>query len=180
MKYSEEEIIEGCKKGNKKSQKLLFDLYSKKYYGICLRYFKNSNEAEDALQEGFIRIFNSIDKFRFEGSFEGWMRRIIVNTTLNFYKANLKHYYNTDYDEIEETFEDDNTNYDGLTVELMLETIKGLPDGYRLVFNLFEIEGYSHKEIAEMLGISINTSKSQLMKAKKVLQKKLINVQFKK
>lgn len=178
MKYSEEEIIEGCKKGSKKAQKLLYDLYSRKYYGICLRYFKNSNEAEDALQEGFIRIFNSIDKFRFEGSFEGWMRRIIVNTTLNFYKANLKHYYNSDFEELEEIIEDENTNYDKLTVDLMLKTIRELPDGYRLVFNLFEIEGYSHKEIAEMLGISINTSKSQLMKAKKLLQKKLTNVQF--
>lgn len=178
MKYSEEEIVEGCKKGSKKAQKLLYDLYSRKYYGICLRYFRNSNEAEDALQEGFIRIFNSIDKFRFEGSFEGWMRKIIVNTSINFYKANLKHCYNADYEDLEEIIEDENTSYDGLTVDLMLNTIKELPDGYRLVFNLFEIEGYSHKEIAEMLEISINTSKSQLMKAKKILQKKLSSVQY--
>lgn len=178
MKYSEEEIIEGCKKGNKKAQKLLYDLYSRKYYGICLRYFKNSNEAEDALQEGFVRIFNNIGKFRFEGSFEGWMRKIIVNTTLNFYKSNFKHYYGTDYDEVEEKIEDEYSASDTLTVELMLKTIQELPDGYRIVFNLFEIEGYSHKEIADMLGISVNTSKSQLMKAKKMLQKKLNSVQY--
>ena len=171
---SEAEIISGCVKGDKKAQKALYDKYSAKMLGVCVRYFKNIDEAEDALQEGFIRIFNNIDKFRNDGSFDGWIRRIIVNTALNHYKSNLKHYYAIDYNEIEETIEDTKLSFDSLSVEFLLKVIQTLPDGYRLVFNLYEIEGYNHREIGEMLGISINTSKSQLMKAKKYLQNKLI------
>jgi RNA polymerase sigma-70 factor (ECF subfamily) len=170
----EEEIICGCIKGDKKAQKALYDKYSAKMLGVCLRYFKNIDEAEDALQEGFIRVFNNIDKFRNEGSFDGWLRRIIVNTALNYYRSNLKHYYSIDYDEIEEVVEDAKLSFDSLNVEFLLNLIQSLPEGYRLIFNLYEIEGYSHKEIGIMLGISINTSKSQLMKAKKYLQHKLI------
>jgi len=171
---SEAEIISGCLKGNKKAQKALYDKYSAKMLGVCLRYFRNTYEAEDALQEGFIRVFNNIDKFRNEGSFDGWIRRIIVNTALNYYKSNLKHYYAVDYDEIEEAVEDTKLSFDNLSVEFLLKVIQSLPEGYRLVFNMYEIEGYSHKEIGVMLGVSINTSKSQLMKAKRYLQNKLI------
>jgi RNA polymerase sigma factor (sigma-70 family) len=171
---SEIELINGCKKGDKKAQKTLYDKYAAKMLGVCIRYFRNIDEAEDALQEGFIKIFNNIDKFRNEGSFEGWIRRIIVNTSLNYYKSNLKHYYGTDYEELEEFIEDDKLNFDNLSVAFLLKTIQDLPEGYRLVFNLYEIEGYSHKEIAEMLGVSVNTSKSQLMKAKRSLQKVLV------
>jgi RNA polymerase sigma factor (sigma-70 family) len=171
---SEAELINGCKKGDKKAQKTLYDKYAAKMLGVCIRYFRNIDEAEDALQEGFIKVFNNIDKFRNEGSFEGWIRRIIVNTSLNYYKSNLKHYFGVDYDEIQEVIEDDKLQYDNLSVEYLLKIIHNLPEGYRLVFNLYEIEGYSHKEIAEMLGVSINTSKSQLMKAKRSLQKVLV------
>ena len=166
---SEAEIISGCIKGDKKAQKALYDKYSAKMLGVCIRYFRSVDEAEDALQEGFIRVFKNIDKFRNEGSFDGWIRRIIVNTALNFYKSNLKHYYAVDYAEIEESLEDDKLNFDNLSVEYLLKMIQLLPEGYRLIFNMYEIEGYTHKEISEMLGISINTSKSQLMKSKKLL-----------
>ncbi|MFZ4400815.1 MAG: RNA polymerase sigma factor [Bacteroidales bacterium] len=172
---SEAEIISGCVKGDKKAQKALYDKYSAKMLGVCMRYFRNIDEAEDALQEGFIRIFNSIDKFRNDGSFDGWIRRIIVNTAINVYKSNLKHYYAVDYSEIEEVIEDDKLNFDMFSVEYLLKVIQSLPEGYRIVFNLYEIEGYSHKEIGIMLGISINTSKSQLMKAKRYLQNKMIS-----
>jgi len=171
---SEAEIISGCVKGDKKAQKALYDKYSAKMLGVCMRYFRNVDEAEDALQEGFIRVFNSIGKFRNEGSFDGWIRRIIVNTALNYYKSNLKHYYAVDYDEIEEVIEDTKMVFDSFSVEVLLKVIQSLPEGYRLIFNMYEIEGYSHKEIGELLGISINTSKSQLMKSKKYLQNKLI------
>ncbi len=171
---SEIDLINGCKKGDKKAQKTLYDKYAAKMLGVCIRYFRDIEEAEDALQEGFIKIFNNIDKFRNEGSFEGWIRRIIVNTSLNCYKSNLKHYYGTDYEEIEEFIEDEKLKFDNLSVEFLLKVIQDLPEGYRLVFNLYEIEGYSHKEIAEMLGVSVNTSKSQLMKAKRSLQKVLV------
>jgi RNA polymerase sigma-70 factor (ECF subfamily) len=172
---SEAEIISGCIKGDKKAQKALYDRYSAKMLGVCLRYFKNTDEAEDALQEGFIRVFNNIGKYRGDGSFDGWVRRIIVNTALNVYKMNLKHYYATDYDDIQETTADVKLSYDTLSVEFLLKVIQSLPEGYRLIFNLYEIEGYSHKEIGKMLGISINTSKSQLMKSKSYIRNKLIN-----
>lgn len=172
---SEIDLINGCKIGDKKAQRTLYDKYAAKMLGVCIRYFRDIDEAEDALQEGFIKIFNNIDKFRNEGSFEGWIRRIMVNTSLNYYKSNLKHYYGTDYDEVEEIVEDEKLKFDNLSVEYLLKIIQDLPEGYRLVFNLYEIEGYSHKEIAEMLGISVNTSKSQLMKAKRNLQKVLVS-----
>ena len=171
---SDAELIYGCLNRDKKAQKTLYDKYAPKMFGICLRYFRNSDEAEDALQEGFIRIFNNIDKFRNEGSFEGWMHRIMVNTALNCYKSSVKHYYSTDYDEIEEVIEDTKLKFDNLSVEYLLKLIQNLPDGYRMIFNMYEIEGYSHKEIAQMLNISINTSKSQLMKAKRNLQKIIV------
>ncbi len=172
---SEIDLINGCKIGDKKAQRTLYDKYAAKMLGVCIRYFRDIDEAEDALQEGFIKIFKNIDKFRNEGSFEGWIRRIMVNTSLNYYKSNLKHYYGTDYDEVEEFVEDEKLKFDNLSVEYLLKIIQDLPEGYRLVFNLYEIEGYSHKEIAEMLGISVNTSKSQLMKAKRNLQKVLVS-----
>ena len=170
---SEEEIIKGCLKGDKIAQKALYDKYSAKMFGICLRYLKNKDEAEDALQDGFVRVYSNIDKFNFKGSFDGWVRRIIVNATINYHNFNLKHKYQSDYSEIEEVIEDTKLNTDIWSVEYLLNVIQSLPDGYKLIFNLYEIDGYSHKEIAEMLGISINTSKSQLMKAKIILKAKL-------
>ena len=172
---SEIDLINGCKIGDKKAQRTLYDKYAAKMLGVCIRYFRDIDEAEDALQEGFIKIFKNIDKFRNEGSFEGWIRRIMVNTSLNYYKSNLKHYYGTDYDEVEEFVEDEKLKFDNLSVEYLLKIIQDLPEGYRLVFKIKKKKGYSNKEKAEMLDISINTSKSQLMKAKRNLQKVLVS-----
>ncbi len=170
---SDEEIIKGCIDGNKKFQRLLYEKYASRMLGVCIRYFRDIEEAEDALQEGFIKVFNNISKFRFEGSFEGWIRRIMINTALNYYRSNLKHYFHSDVDESEDKVVLDYEFNDVFYVEDLLKIVKELPTGYQMIFNLFEIEGYSHKEIAKQLKISKNTSKSQLLKARKLLQKKL-------
>ncbi len=173
MMLTEEDIIKGCQKGDPVAQKKLYEKYASKMFGVCIRYFKSTEEAEDALQEGFIRLFKYIGQYRGDGSFEGWMRRIIVNTALNYHKSILKHQYHTNYQEVEELIEDERIAYDPMHVEFLLKVIQQMPEGYRVIFNLFEIEGYSHKEIANMLKISVNTSKSQLMKSKRYIQRQL-------
>jgi len=170
---SEQKLIRGCRKGKPKYQKMLFELYAPKMLGVCARYFQRIEEAEDALQDGFVKVFSNIDSFKEKGSFEGWIRRIMVNTSLNLHRSNLKHYYHVDLGETETRIEDKRYSYDHLDVEDLLSMIKNLPNGYRLVFNLYEIEGYSHKEIAEELGVSVNTSKSQLLKARRKLRERL-------
>lgn len=170
---SEQKLIKGCKQGKAKYQKLLYELYAPKMLGVCARYFKNIDDAQDALQDGFVKIFSNIKAFREEGSFEGWIRRIMVNTSLNLHRKNLKHYYHIDISETESRIADKRMDFDHLEVQDMLKMIQSLPNGYRLVFNLYEIEGYSHKEIADELGVSVNTSKSQLLKARRKLREKL-------
>ncbi|MDZ7743127.1 MAG: RNA polymerase sigma factor [Bacteroidota bacterium] len=146
---------------------------------VCLRYCKSYEEAEDVLQEGFIKIFNNIEKYRMDGSFEGWIRRIMVNTAINNYHANLKYYYQENVDELEEVKDlnatnDDQYKFNGrLPKEKLMDLIQDLPDGYRMVFNMFAIEGFSHKEIADILDISVNTSKSQLSKARRNLKQRI-------
>ena len=167
---SEQKLIRELQGKNPRYQKLLFEQYASKMLGVCTRYFNDINEAQDALMEGFVKVFSNIDKFRSEGSFEGWIRRIMVNTSLNLHRKNLKHYYHVNIDDTQDRIEDYRQSYDHLQVEDMLKMIHSLPAGYRLVFNLFEIEGFSHKEIANQLGISENTSKSQLRKARLKLQ----------
>jgi RNA polymerase sigma factor (sigma-70 family) len=173
MTISEDEIVAGCKKGKAKYQKLLYDKYSSRMLGVCARYFQSIEEAQDALQDGFIKIFTKMDEFRFEGSFEGWMRRVMVTTSLNLHRQNLKHYYHTDINDEGFQYHDKSVDYDHLQIEDMMNEIRNMPNGYKLVFNLYEIEGYNHAEIAEMLSISVNTSKSQLLKAKRYLRKRL-------
>lgn len=174
--YNEKEIIEGCKKQNRKAQKMLYDRFSSKFLGVCMRYAKDKPEAEDILQEGFLKIFERIDQYNFSGAFEGWMRRIIVNTAISNYRKNLKHYNHSNIDDIYE-FEQEISDPDvEFSMEEMLRVIQSLSPGYRMVFNLFAIEGYSHKEIAEMLGIDIATSKSQYSRARKIVQYKLLQI----
>lgn len=173
---SDDEIIRGCIGGERKFQRLLFDKYAATMLGVCIRYFRNIEEAEDAMQEGFIKVYANIDKFRFEGSFEGWIRRIMINTALNYYRSNLKHYFHSDIEETEDRVILEKEFNQDFYVEDLLKIVRDLPPGYQMIFNLFEIEGYSHKEIAEILNISKNTSKSQLLKARKLLQKKLLQL----
>jgi len=179
----EEQIIEGCIAGERKTQKLLYDRYSPTMLGICLRYSKSSEEAEDIMQDGFIKVFKYIESFRRQGSFEGWIKRIMVNTALNYYHKSRKN--------LHKNIEDINENKildldDGPPKKLpftqmeMLEAIRSLPEGYGVIFNLYVFEKYKHREIAEMLKISVNTSKSQLSKARNYLQRELATMAEKK
>jgi len=167
------EIVKGCLKGSLKMQKALYDRFASKMLGVCLRYARDTEEAEDMLQEGFIKVFLKLGEFRGEGSFEGWIRRIMVNTAINYYMRFKKHLYQQDLKEIEEITEDQQVVFDHLHVKDLLTLVQNLPVGYRTVFNLYEIEGYQHKEIAEMMDISVSTSKTQLLHARRLLQKRL-------
>lgn len=171
----EEQIIEGCIAGDRRVQKFLFDRYSPTMLGICLRYCKSTDEAEDVMQEGFIKVFSNIENFRRQGSFEGWIKRIMVNTALNHYHKNLKTFHTNIEDINENRIIDDFEPAKKLpfTQMEMLEAIRSLPEGYSVVFNLYVFEKYKHREIAEMLNISVNTSKSQLSKARIYLQRAL-------
>ena len=169
--FSEKEIIEGCIIKNRIVQKILYDMYAPKFYTICLRYVNNKVEADDILQEGFLKIFNNISSFSKENSFEGWMRKIIINTALSYYKKNKKFYNQVSVENIEnETFLFEEFDF---TQEELLGIIQSLPSGYRTTFNLFAIDGYKHKEIANMLKIDESTSKSQFFRARKTIQQKL-------
>jgi RNA polymerase sigma-70 factor (ECF subfamily) len=139
-------------------------------YGVCLRYSENAEDANDVLQEGFIKVYKNLDKFRGEGSFEGWVRRIFINTSIEHYRKKVKLY---NVSEVQEnTVEDtDLSALDSLAAKDILNIINELSPGYKQVFNLHVVEGYSHKEIADMLGITEGTSKSQLARAKGVLKK---------
>ncbi|MGN6248164.1 MAG: RNA polymerase sigma factor [Ginsengibacter sp.] len=167
---SESDLIKGCIEGNPEMQKLLYDLYSSKMYGVCLRYAENVEDANDVMQEGFIKVYRSLPKFRAEGSFEGWIRRIFVNTSIEHYRKKTKKYNITEVQE--NTIEDNELSaLDSLATKDILNIINELSPGYKQVFNMHVVEGYSHKEIAEILGITEGTSKSQLARAKGVLKK---------
>ena len=167
-------IVKGCLNGDRRDQELLYRRYSPRLYAASLQYTGNDEEARDILQEGFIKIFGSLSQYKNEGSFEGWMRRIIVNTALEKYRTRFNLYRVDDIDSIDESeTASDTDDYTGLEVEDMLTLIRALPPKYRMVFNLYAIEGYSHKEIASLLNISEGTSKSNLSRARAILQKRL-------
>jgi RNA polymerase sigma-70 factor (ECF subfamily) len=170
----DQQIIELCAKHDRKAQQVLYDKYSRLLLGVCLRYATDKAEAEDILQDSFLKIFFSIKDFTGSGSFIGWLRKVAVNTAITHYHKNLKYRYHVDIDEyvtIEAgvmSFEED-----FFTSDELYKVLNELPTGYRMVFNLYAVEGYKHKEIAEMLGIDTNTSKSQYSRAKAVIRDKL-------
>lgn len=168
----EDDLIKGCLRRDHNAQQQLFDLYSSKMYGICYRYVKHAMEAEDILVIAFAKVFDRISQFKGEGSFEGWIRRIMINEALTYLRKSRTMYLETDLEQA-----DREPNYDRLSDHLeaedLLKMIGKLPPGYNLVFNMYAIDGYSHKEIGEQLGISENTSKSQLSRARVYLQKLL-------
>lgn len=171
-RLSEEQLLAGCQKNDRTAQQQLYASYSGKMYALCYRYVKNKMEAEDVLVTAFTKVFDKIDQFKSEGSFEGWIRRIVVNESLTWIRKNRSLYLETDLENAD--FEPDyNHLSDHLEAEDLLRMIQALPTGYQLVFNLYAIDGYSHKEIAEQLNISENTSKSQLSRARVYLQKLL-------
>lgn len=172
------ELINGCIEEDNDCQRLLYNRYAGKMLVVCLRYSSNRAEAEDNMQDGFVRMFGSIKKFNFSGSFEGWLRRIMVNSSLRNYRklsfqneVEMKEGYDTSINE---------NIVNQISEKELLEMVMKLPDGYRAVFNMFAIEGYEHTEIGEILGISAGTSRSQLSKARHWLQKELEKLESKK
>lgn len=175
---TEEELIRGCVKENAFCQREVFNRYASRMLGVCHRYARNTADAEDILQDAFIKMFNKIGQFKFEGSFEGWIRRIVINTALKKYTVSRYSKELTGY-EIKETEETayEPMAYGHITEKELLGLINNLPDGYRLIFNLYVLEGYQHDEIAEMLDIQPGTSRSQLVKARNMLQKQVLQLQ---
>jgi RNA polymerase sigma-70 factor (ECF subfamily) len=167
---TEESLIKKCASGDALAQKAFYEKFAGKMMGVCLRYAKNVEEAEDVLQDAFIKIFNKLPEYVSKGSLEGWVRRVVVNTALDSYRKNKKHQKNVEADSVDYLLEQKNYIIESLNAQDLLLVINNLPDGYRIVFNLFAIEGYSHKEIAERLGITESTSKSQYSRAKKILR----------
>ncbi len=171
-----EKLISNCLQNDRKSQRKLYERYSRKIYGVCLRYAKNRTDAEDILQEGFIKVFKYLKDYSGKGSFEGWVRRIIITTALNYYKR--KNLFNKDIDPENSyiTLTAANEALSAMTHKELLKIIRELPNGYQTVFNLNTIEGYSHKEISEIMNISVNTSKSQLSRAKHSLRNSIESI----
>jgi RNA polymerase sigma factor (sigma-70 family) len=170
LNVPEADLIKGCLDKNRKMQEMLYHRFSSKMYAVCLRYCKDNEDAQDLLQDGFVKIFKNLEKFRGEGSFEGWIRRIFVNTSIEHFRKSIKH--NTVSDTQEIIIEDTSWNaLDNLAEKDIIKMIQQLSPGYRQVFNMYVIEGYSHKDIGDILGISEGTSKSQLARAKGILKK---------
>ena len=166
------QLIDPCIQGNRRAQELLYSSMAPELYGLCMRYSKDDYEAQDVLQLGFIKVFKSIASFRREGSFEGWVRRIMVNTAVENYHKRKADQSWIDINEIHD-IAGDTFEMDALEVQDLLKLIQELPDGFRIVFNMYAIEGYSHKEIAKLLNISEGTSKSQLSRARALLKRKI-------
>jgi RNA polymerase sigma-70 factor (ECF subfamily) len=171
----EKQLIKSCIDGDRKAQKALYDKYSRKMMGVCLRYVKDVEDARDLMQEGFIKLFTNLRTYTGNGSFDGWVRKIFVNSALE----RLRH-----HDVLKDAGDIDNADYadipDGtlvsdLSSDELMSYVRSLPDGFRMVFNMFAIEGYSHKEISEKLRITESTSRSQYARARKLLRKMILN-----
>lgn len=169
---SEQDLIQGCLRGSAQSQRRLYEQFAGKMYAVCLRYARSSSDAADILQEGFVKVFTKLDQFQFQGSFEGWVRRIMINTALRAYQRQRFDQESNGYEHLPESPVDPDA-LSTLSEEELLRLIGRLPDGYRVVFNLVAIEGYSHAEVADMLGIQESTSRSQLTKARRWLCEQL-------
>lgn len=173
---NEYELIKRCIAGDEPCRKMLFERFAGKMMTVCRRYAIDDMEAQDMLQDGFIRMFDKLHQFKFEGSFEGWLRKIMVNTAIRYCQRRKITFDESHFSKAEKPDAEPSV-YSGLTEEEILKLIAQLPNGYRMVFNLYVIEGYSHEEIAVMLNIEPGTSRSQLVKARKMLQNAIINMQ---
>ena len=166
-----EQLIHDCKKNDRKAQEQLYRQFAPKMFSLCLKYSRNYAEAQDNLQEAFLLIFEKIQQYEFKGAFEGWLKRVVINYILQQYRKKrlLNSIDDQDFEEVEVELEE------GISVEFLMKIIQELPDRYRLVFNLNVFENYTHQEIADALGISIGTSKSNLSRAKLILKQKIEN-----
>lgn len=173
---TEEELLEGCRKGKASSQRSMYERLAPKMLGVCLRYIKDREEAEHVMIGGIVKVFEKLDQFKGDGSFEGWVRRIIVNDCLMYIRKNRNMSLESD---INEVYDHPNLKVMESTLDErdLLKLINELPIGYRTVFNLYAIEGYNHAEIAKQLDINENTSKSQLSRARKWLQNRLAEME---
>ncbi len=172
LNINEADLIKGCLNGDGKMQEELYKRFAPKMYAVCLRYSNNAENAQDLLQEGFIKIFRNLNRFRGDGSFEGWIRRIFVNTSIEYFRKKTNLFSTTEKEDL--IVEDTSLNaLDKFAEKDIIKLVQELSPGYRTVFNLYAIEGYSHKEIGTMLNISEGTSKSQLARAKSILKKKV-------
>ena len=169
---SERELVKGCLDGERRCQEMLYDRYARRMYAVCLRYARHEMEAEDIMQDAFIRVFERLKDFRMEGSLEGWVRRVMVHTAINHYRRKSFQQERFGLERLpEEPIEPDAIGRMG--ERELLSMVASLPEGYRMVFNLFAIEGYDHAEIADLLGCGESTSRSQLAKARRLLQVKI-------
>ena len=175
---TDEELIKKCTCGDLLAQKAFYEKFAGKMYGVCLRYMNGDDEAQDVLQDGFIKVYDNLHKYENKGSLEGWVRRIIVNTALDQIRKNKKYMDNVDVDTVGYLLVDKSFIVEELEADDLLKIINKLPGGYRVVFNLFAIEGYSHKEIAAKLEISESTSKSQYSRARKILRAVLLKNEY--
>jgi RNA polymerase sigma factor (sigma-70 family) len=178
-KYTINELIKRCRAGERKAQELLYKQFASKMLGVCFRYATDKMEAEDMMQNGFIKVFQKIDAFRDEGSFEGWIRRIMVHSSIEYYRKHHKMMQLVDLDDAANETSVNPLATAKLEAKDLMLLIQQLAPGYRIVFNLFAIEGYSHKEIAGIVGITEGASKSQLSRARAVLKEQIVKMEGK-
>ncbi|MFM2225748.1 MAG: hypothetical protein RJA07_1950 [Bacteroidota bacterium] len=164
------ELIEGCKNNNRKFQEKLYQTFCGKMFAVCLRYAHTHEDAEDIMQEGFAKVFKNITQYRSEGSFEGWIRRIFVHTAIEIYRKNAKMFPIVELTPTRDVQNINSNAIDNMSADELLKMVQSLSTGYRTVFNLYAIEGFTHKEIGIMLGINEGTSKSQMSRARLLLQ----------
>lgn len=171
MTTTEEQLVRACLNGQRDAQQVLYGKYTTKMFGICLRYAKNREDAEDMLLDGFMKVFRDLGQFQFKGSLEGWIRKVMVNTALMHLRKKLRFDFQTTRNElvIEQVAVEPDT-WQNIRVEAIIQLIQQLPIGYQTIFNLYAIEGFSHKEIGERLDIKESTSRSQYTRARRALQ----------
>lgn len=173
--WEDDEILKGCLNDDRKAQEQLYKKYASVLLGVLCRYSRNRQEAEDLLQEGFVKIFRNIEQYREEGALLAWMRKIMVNTAIRYYQSTIEESKNIRLkDSMERNLADVDTSDLSYSAEEVTKVLQQLPEGFRIVFNMYALEGYKHKDIAKKLGISVSTSKSQYARARKFL-KKLLN-----
>jgi RNA polymerase sigma factor (sigma-70 family) len=171
--YLEKQLISDCQKGDRIAQKKLYELYSGKMMAVCLRYCRDRETAKDLLHDGFLKVYTHLDSFEGKGSFEGWVRRIMVNTALEFLRKQSDEGYSLDIEEAFTLTDGDIGAMEKMQTAELIQTIQMLPDAYRTTFNLFVVEGFSHREISEMMNITESSSRVYLTRAKQMLQNML-------
>jgi RNA polymerase sigma factor (sigma-70 family) len=172
-------LVTACLKGDPRAQKTLFEKFAPKMFAVCLRYMGDSDDAQDTLQDGFVKVFSKLADFKNEGVLEGWIRRIIVNTCLDAIRKNQKTKFDVSINDVEYQLEYNDNGLQSLELEELMNLVQSMPNGYRVVFNMFAIEGYTHKEIGDKLGINENTSKSQYLRARAFLRERIEKLEWK-